>query len=151
MKRNSHLEALWSWHVISGRCRRNFWVAVLRSRWGWRRVLETLLKGGLWRTLQGWLWNDTCQVAWTSRFKCLHYLTVLRGSRWRTMLKLIYILHPWIILPKAGLAWSIFGTTCVTLWSWNWCDETGDVCCVNTYCFEIRLEETRVLSFENFW
>ena len=75
------------------------------------RVLETFQKGGLWRTLQGWLWNDTCQVAWTSRFKCLHYLTVLRRSRWRTALKPIYTLHLWVILHKAGLAWNIFGTT----------------------------------------
>lgn len=61
-----------------------------------------------------------------------------------------YTLCPWIILRKAGLARSIFGTTWVALWSWNGFNEMGDVCYMNIDCFEIRHEETRVLFFENF-
>lgn len=41
-------------------------------------VFETFQKEGLFRALEGTLGNDTCQVAWTSCFKCLHYLTVLK-------------------------------------------------------------------------
>lgn len=108
------MEAVCNWSITSGRCggisEWPSWGLGRGGEWYLRHSKEEApevpFRGGP---------GMIRQAAWTSRFKCLHYLTVLWGSRWRTVLKLTYTLHPWIILHKAELAGSKFRTKCVVI------------------------------------